>query len=187
MTRLNLAIAAVVALSLSACDAPSPEISTTVTTTTTASAGRPALPPRSAQPPVRPLVAAGPAQSVPALASPEARDAAWVVRVDPLKKQNQSTIKLFGTGGGDPAMNGLYTHVAFYEGADAGWAVFRIGDFIDYRIVFEAAGRVDLEVTESVLQGDSGSIGSRKRRVIVGWAMPDDGSSPTSITLTPAR
>ena len=46
---------------------------------------------------------------------------------------------------------------------------------------------IDLEITESVQQGDAGDIGSRKRRVIVGWDVPSDESSPDGVTVTPAR
>ena len=84
-------------------------------------------------------------------------------------------------------MNGLYTYIAFFEGADTGWKVFRIGDVLDYRVLSESPGRIDLEITESVQQGDAGDIGSHERRVIVGWDVPSDESSPDGVTVTPAR
>ena len=33
----------------------------------------------------------------------------------------------------------------------------------------------------------SGEIGSRTRRVIVGWALATDGSPPATVTVTPAQ
>ena len=90
-------------------------------------------------------------------------------------------------GGGDPAMNGLYTHVAFFDSPAEGWRVFRIGDFLDYRVLSEAPGRVDLEINESTMDEATGNIGSRTRRIIVGWAVATDGSVPATVTVTPAQ
>lgn len=95
--------------------------------------------------------------------------------------------KLFGMGGGDPAMNGLYVHLAFYTGPMDGWAVFQIGDFLSFKVLGESLGRVDLEVEESVMDDASGQIGSRKRRLIVGWRYGRHGEAPTSVTVTPAQ
>jgi hypothetical protein len=85
------------------------------------------------------------------------------------------------------AMNGLYTHVAFLDSPAEGWRVFRIGDVLGYRLLSEAPGRVDLELTESTMDEASGDIGSRVRRVIVGWSVATDGSVPATVTVTPAR
>ena len=134
-----------------------------------------------------PLTAAGPAAILQPDADPNQQWAASVVRLDALKDQGDRTVKLFGTAGGDPALNGLYTHVAFFESPAEGWRVFRIGDFLDYRLLSEAPGRIDLEIDESVLDAATGQIGSRKRRIIVGWALPTDGSVPATVTVTPAR
>ena len=134
-----------------------------------------------------PLTAAGPAAILQPDADPNQQWAASVVRLDALEDQGDRTVKLFGTAGGDPAMNGLYTHVAFFESPAEGWRVFRIGDFLDYRLLSEAPGRIDLEIDESVLDAATGQIGSRKRRIIVGWALPTDGSVPATVTVTPAR
>ena len=134
-----------------------------------------------------PLTAAGPAAILQPDTDPNQQWAASVVRLDALEDQGGRTVKLFGTAGGDPAMNGLYTHVAFFESPAEGWRVFRIGDFLDYRLLSEAPGRIDLEIDESVLDAATGQIGSRKRRIIVGWALPTDGSVPATVTVTPAR
>lgn len=134
-----------------------------------------------------PLTAAGPASTVQPDAEVNLQWAASVVELTPLTRQGDVAVKLFGTAGGDPAMNGLYTHVAFFQGAAEGWRVFRIGDFLDYRVLSESAGRVDLEVEESVMDPRSGQIGSQKRRLIVAWTAGADGAPPASVTVTPAR
>ncbi len=134
-----------------------------------------------------PLVPAGPAATVQPNAEPALQWAASVVRVDRLRRQGDSTVKLFGTAAGDPAMNGLYTHIAFFQSPAEGWRVFRIGDLLDYRIRSESPGRVDLEVEESLMDPATQRIGSRKRRMIVAWTTGPNAAPPTSVTVTPAR
>lgn len=134
-----------------------------------------------------PLAAAGPAATLQPDTDPTLQQAAAVVSLDELTRQGDLTVKLFGTAGGDPAMNGLYTHLAFFQSPAEGWRVFRIGDFLDYRVLSEAAGRVDLEIEESVHDEASGQISSRTRKVIVGWTAPTDGSAPATVTVTPAQ
>lgn len=177
-------------LALAACDSqvetrkavvPPAEQAGTASAPVAGSAAAPAPAPQAAR-----LTASGPAATVRPETAPDLQDAASVVALDQLKAQGYLTTKLFGTAGGDPAMNGLYTYIAFYEGAETGWTVFRIGDFLGYRILSEAPGRVDLEVDESVQLGEPGDIGSRKRRLIVGWAAPEQEGTPDSITVTPA-
>lgn len=138
-------------------------------------------------PAAAPLVAAGPAATVQPSTDINIQWAASVVRLDPLTKQGGSTVKLFGTAGGDPAMNGLYTDIAFFRSSAEGWAVFRIGDFLDYTVLSEAPGRVDLQVRESVMDETTGQIGSRERRLIVAWTPGADEAPPASVTVTPAR
>lgn len=137
--------------------------------------------------PAAPLTAAGPAATVQPDSEEGQQWAAAVVSLDELKAQGDRTVKLFGTAGGDPAMNGLYTHVAFFDSPAEGWRVFRMGDFLDYRVLSESPGRVDLEIDESTMDEASGQIGSRTRRVIVGWALATDGSAPATVTVTPAQ
>ena len=165
----------VVLLGLSACD---PQVESR----------KAALPAEQAVPaPVAPLIAAGPAVIVQPDADEGQQWAASVVELTPLSRQGDRTVKLFGTAGGDPAMNGLYTHVAFFDSPAEGWRVFRIGDFLDYRVLSESAGRVDLEIDESTMDEATGTIGSRTRRVIVGWALAADGSVPATVTIAPAQ
>ena len=102
---------------------------------------------------------AGPAATVQPDTEEGNQWAAAVVELTPLTRQGDRTVKLFGTAGGDPAMNGLYTHVAFFDSPAEGWRVFRIGDFLEYRVLSEAPGRVDLEIDESVMDEATGQIG----------------------------
>lgn len=136
---------------------------------------------------VAPLVPDGPAASVEPNAEPALQWSAGVARLDPLTRQGDATVKLFGTAGGDPAMNGLYTHIAFFHSPAEGWRVFRIGDVLDYRVRSETPGRVDLEVEQSLMDPATGRIGSRRRGMIVAWTPGPGGSPPASITVTPAR
>lgn len=112
--------------------------------------------------------------------------AASVTEVDFLQNQQDGAgVKLFGTAGGDPAMNGLYTHIAFFQSPGDGWRVFRIGDFLEYRVLSDSPGRVELEINESTM-GEDGMIGSQTRHVIVTWTHGADGAAPASISVTPA-
>jgi hypothetical protein len=134
-----------------------------------------------------PLTAAGSAATIQPETDDRTQQSASVIELTPLTRQGDATVKLFGTAGGDPAMNGLYTHLAFFDSPAEGWRVFRLGDFLDYRVLSEAPGRVDLEIDESVMDDASGQIGSRTHRVIVGWTVAADGSVPASVTVTPAQ
>jgi len=133
------------------------------------------------------LTASGPAATLQPETAADLQQAASVVELDELKAQGGVTAKLFGTAGGDPAMNGLYTHIAFFQGPADGWRVFRLGDVLEYRVLSEAPGRVDLEIKESTMDQATTTIGSRTRRVIVGWAVATDGSAPPTVTITPAQ
>ncbi len=136
---------------------------------------------------VAPLAASGPAASLTPESDTALQQAAAVVRLDQLAPQGPLAAKLFGTAGGDPAMNGLYVHIAFFESPAEGWRVFRLGDVLDYRILGERAGRVDLELEESTMDEASGRIGSQTRRIIVGWPIAADGSVPAEVKVTPAQ
>ena len=130
-----------------------------------------------------PLTASGAPQTLAPESDAMLQTAASVVELTPLEGQNA---KLFGTAGGDPAMNGLYVHIAFYIDAAEGWRVFRLGDFLDYRVLRVAPGVVDLELTESVMDSATQQIGSQKRRMIVGWTAGENGAAPTAVTVTPS-
>jgi hypothetical protein len=149
-----------------------------------------AVPPAEQAPPlasVAPLAASGPAVALTPETDAAVQQAAAVVRLDQLAGQGPLAAKLFGTAGGDPAMNGLYVHIAFFQSPADGWRVFRLGDVLDYRILSQRAGRLDLELEESTMDDASGRIGSRTRRIIVGWPIAADGSAPAEVTVTPAQ
>ena len=149
-----------------------------------------AVPPAEQAPPlaaVAPLAASGPAATLTPETDAALHQAAAVVRLDQLAGQGPLAAKLFGTAGGDPAMNGLYTHIAFFQDPAEGWRVFRIGDVLDYRVLSQRPGRVDLELEESIMDQATGRIGSRTRRVIIGWPIAADGSAPAEVTVTPAQ
>lgn len=173
-------LSALAALALSACDA-TPTVKTT--TTTTIEAETPAatlpLPPASAAP----LTPAGAPVALVAATEESLQWAASVVRVDPVG----DGVKLFGVAGGDPAMNGLQTYIAFYRSPAEGWAVYPIGDILDYTVQSRSDGRVDLELHESDYDGATGQIGDRRRKVIVQWTAGDDGAAPSAVTVTPGR
>ena len=134
------------------------------------------------------LVAAGEPAPVEPETDPQEQWSAGVVRVDYLENQGlQPTIKLYGTAGGDPAMNGLYTYIAFFAGVADGWRVFRIGDVLEYRIIADAPGRLDLEVQESVLNPANDEITSRTRRMIITWTPAGPDGAPDSISVAAAR
>lgn len=110
--------------------------------------------------------------------------AAGVARVDDIPGESA---KLFGVAGGDPAMNGLNTYIAFFQNPADGWAVYRIGDFLDYTVLSHANGRVDLDIHESTYDEVKGEIGDRHRKIIVQWTQAADDVVPTAVTVTPAQ
>ncbi len=144
-----------------------------------------ALPMPGAQAPAA-LEPAGKPEAFDPSAEDGLQSAASVVELTYLQKQGDLTVKLFGTAGGDPAMNGLYTYVAFYVSTADGWRVFKLGDFLDYELLAETPGRIDLELRESTMNEATGEIGSRTRRVIVSWTAAGD-APPESIDVTPAK
>ena len=109
--------------------------------------------------------------------------AAGVVRVDAIPGESA---KLFGVAGGDPAMNGLQTYIAFFQSAGDGWVIYPIGDFLDYTVLSNANGRVDLDIQESTMDEATGNIGSRHRKIIVEWTQGADDAVPTAVSVTPA-
>jgi hypothetical protein len=133
-----------------------------------------------------PLTPAGPAQTLSADADPRLQNSAAVVVLTPIEGQGELTAKMFGTAGGDPAMNGLYTYVAFFVDPSEGWRAFKVGDFLDYRVLSTGPGRIELEVDESTMDAATSEIGSATRRLIVGWAPGPDGAAPEAVTITPA-
>jgi hypothetical protein len=112
--------------------------------------------------------------------------AAAVEQVTQLRNQGEPGAKLFGAAGGDPAMNGLHTYLAFSEPPE-GWRLFPIGDFLAYRVVAETRGRLTLEIRENLYKQQTGEVGTRTRRLRVSWSAGRDGEPPASVNVTAAR
>ena len=166
------------ALTLAACQQPAP-VSPPGAEPGAASTNRPR--PRVIVRP--PLVPAGQARSVSADAQAELQWAASVVKMQTV---SGGAAKLFGVAGGDPAMNGLQTYIAFFQGPAEGWRVYPVGDVLDFTVLKELPGRVDLQLSESVMDPSTQAITSRDRRVIVAWT-GQAGAAPSAVTITPAR
>lgn len=134
---------------------------------------------------VAPLIAAGPPETIQA----DSDLSADVIRVDYLKHQGEgsTSVKLLGWGGGDPAVNGLQTHIAFFVSPGEGWRVFTVGDFLDYRVLADSPGRVDLEIDFTGLDEETHDFNTSTRRAILTWTASDDWSVPDTVTLTPAK
>lgn len=132
-----------------------------------------------------PLIAAGPPETI----QPDPQASADIVRVDYLKHQGEgaTSVKLLGWGGGDPAVNGLRTNIAFYVSPGEGWRVFTVGDFLDYRVLADSPGRVDLEIDFTGLDEETHDFNTSTRRAILTWTASDDWSVPDTVTLTPAK
>ncbi|KPF73998.1 hypothetical protein IP78_14345 [Brevundimonas sp. AAP58] len=182
-SAFTIAGAVALALSVSACDAATEG---TDAANGEASAGPDAAAGAAPAPQTVPLTPSGPAAPLtPEPAEAEGvQDAASVVRVDPV---SEGQAKLFGTAGGDPAMNGLYTYIAFYVAPSEPWTVYKLGDVLDYTVLSSSPGRVDLDLHKSTYDEASGQIGDRHRRVIVQWTMGSDEGPPTAVTVTPAQ
>lgn len=142
--------------------------------------------PESSTPASPSLRPSGMAQALTPDSNTELQMAASVIKLDELNQQGDLTAKLFGTAGGDPAMNGLYTHIAFFDSVPDGWRLFMLGDVLDYTILAEAPGRVDLELHESTMNDATGEIGDRKRKVIVTWTPGEGDTAPASVSVAPA-
>lgn len=172
-SRLPVTIALSIAVSAGACDAtPAAKVASTTEAPAAAQAA--------------PLTATGTA--TPLTPEPETDEslmsAASVVRVDWV---GAGSAKMFGTAGGDPAANGLYTYIAFFTSPGDGWVIYNLGNILDYTVLASEIGRVDLDLHESVYDEATGEIGDRHRKVIVSWTPGDEGAPPTNLTVTPAQ
>lgn len=173
----SVAGALALALSVGACDAaPGTDAAAPAGSATTAEAAAP----QSA--PLTPAGAPAP------LTAESAEDegiqyAASVVQLDAVP---DTDAKLFGTAGGDPAINGLYTYLAVYQSTADGWAVYRLGDFNSYTVLSTGENRVDLEISQSTWNDAAGTADTEVRKIIVQWTPSEDGP-PSSVTVTPGR
>lgn len=137
-------------------------------------------------PPVAPLTPSGHGLPVKALPGDNLQAYASVVEVHALTEATGMDGKIFGVAGGDPAMNGLQTWIAFYRNPAEGWWVYQIGDFLSFKILNQYSGRVDLEVEESTMDQATGTIGTRTRRMILGFNVGPAEEQPVILRITPA-
>lgn len=143
-----------------------------------------ATPLPSANTPLTPINKGLPAKAMPDQALQEL---ASVIEVTPLTAQTNLSGKLFGVAGGDPAMNGLHTYLAFFRSPAEGWWVFGLGNFLSYKVLNETAGRVDIEIEESVMDEATGQITSRKRRIILAFQDEASEAQPVNLRVIPAE
>jgi hypothetical protein len=140
----------------------------------------------AAPPAVAALTPSGHGLPVKALPGDNLQAYASVVEVHALAEATGMDGKIFGVAGGDPAMNGLQTYIAFYRNPAEGWWVYQIGDFLSFKILNQSSGRVDLEVEESTIDEATGTIGTRTRRMIVGFNVGPAEEQPVILRITPA-
>jgi hypothetical protein len=111
--------------------------------------------------------------------------AASVAQVNIVPNQPGNSVKMFALAGGDPAVNGFQTYLAFYADLDVGWITFRIGDFLGYRILSATAGRINVQVRENYMNGDA--IATRVRRFTLRWTPGPDDAPPATVTVARMR
>ena len=143
-------------------------------------------PPTPTDTPVAPLTPTSKGLPVKAQPEPHFQQSASVIEVHPLAEITGMDGHVFGTAGGDPAMNGLQTFIAFYRSAADGWWVYQVGDFLSFRILNQSRGQVDLEVEESVMDEANGQIGKRTRRIIIAFVVAPADSHPVNVRFMPA-
>jgi hypothetical protein len=136
------------------------------------------------------LAQTGAAKQAQETVQPEEQDnlqwAAAVVKMTELRDQGQlGAVKLFGVAGGDPAVNGLNVFLAFYLSPAEGFRIFRIGDFLDYRLVSQRAGQITLAIRENTVSRST-AIGVRSRRLTIAWPVRGD-TVPSTISVRDVR
>ena len=125
---------------------------------------------------------AGPAEPAAQLTDQLFISAASVTDVAWLPDQNA---KIFSAAGGDPAINGLLTQIAFPpESPDEDWAVYRVGDFETWSVAEKGPGRVVLDVRVSRIDQSTGNPVTESKRLIVNWT--GEGTA-RAVTVTPGR
>jgi hypothetical protein len=185
MSRLALLAATLLGasvLALAACSQPAALANESDTVPLPASGSAqpgagPAPAPAAASAPAR---LAGPAEAAAAvtdeffISAAHVTEVVWLPNID---------AKLFSVAGGDPAINGLLTHIAFPpETPDETWSVFRVGDFESWKVVEQGPGRVVLQVRVSRIDPSSGNPVTGDKKLIVNFT---SGENPT-VMVTPA-
>jgi len=135
--------------------------------------------PNTAAAPAQP---AGPAEPAQKRDDEFATAGAHVTQVEQLAALDA---KLFSNAGGDPAINGLMTYVAFPpESPDENWAVYQVGDFEEWKVVEQGPGKAVLQVRVSRIDPASGNPVTEAKKLIVSWT--GEGAA-RAVTVTPAR
>lgn len=175
----TVAISAAVFVALAACSKPAaPTKESDVVPLPPAPAAKAPETP-AARAPAQP---AGPAEPAQARTDEFALSGAHVTQVEWLSDQDA---KLFSNAGGDPAINGLMTYIAFPpEGPDESWAVYQVGDFEEWSVGEKGPGKVVLDVRVSRIDPSSGNPVTETKRLIVNWT--GEGAA-RAVTVTPAR
>ena len=136
----------------------------------------PATAPQAAAP-AQPTGPAEPAQARTddfAVSGASVSDVVWLSDID---------AKLYSTTGGDPAINGLVTYIAFPpDSPDQGWTVFQVGDFEEWKVIDHAPGKVVLQVRVSRVDPSSGNPVTENKKLIINFTA----GAPRTVTVTPA-
>lgn len=186
MNRAVPLLTAAVLLALGACGQPAPKGPESdvvpLPKAEPAPAASSATPPAAAKAaPVRP---AGPAEPAPLVTDALFVNAASVSQVAWLPDVDA---KVYSVVGGDPAINGLYTQIAFPpEGPDGDWTVFRVGDFESWQVIEQGPGRVVLQVRVSRIDPSSGNPVTEDKKLIVAWTGGPE-QPPAAVTVTPGQ
>jgi hypothetical protein len=182
MIRHSLVISAAV-LALAACSKPKPATPESDVVPMPAPAQAPPAAP--VQPPSAPISLApaqpaGPAETAQQRTDAFAVDGASVTRVEWIAYIGA---KLFSTAGGDPAINGLVTYIAFPpDSPDEPWAVYQVGDFEEWKVLDHQPGRVVLQVRVSRIDPSSGNPVTENKKLIVDFTA----GPARTVTVTPA-
>ena len=182
----SIVVIAAVAVSLSGCDRLGAAWTAFQAPKAPAAPSAPATPGVPAAPAVVALTPSGHGLPVKALPDANLQSYASVVEVHALAEATGMDGKIFGVAGGDPAMNGEQTYIAFYRSPAEGWWVYQIGDFLSFKVLGQSAGRVDLEVEESTMDQATGTIGKQTRRMILGFDVRPADDQPVILRITPA-
>jgi hypothetical protein len=177
---LAASVAALSVLALAACGKPAAPANESDTVPLPAPGATQTAGAAPAAAPTAPAKPAGPAESLPLL---DEEGTEWAASVTEVVWLPNIDCKLFSTAGGDPAINGLYTHIAFPpENNGEGWKVFRIGDFESWKVTEQGPGKVVLAVRVSRIDPSSGNPVTEDKKLIVNFT---SGENPT-VTVTPA-
>lgn len=190
MRRVSSSLAALACLAAAGCSpdaAPPPEAAAPAADATASTPATPAAPAAQSDAAATDdaetmaLVASGPAETLANVDDPGRAD--QVVQVDfaELPDTSDLTVKLYGTAGGDPAINGLYAYVSVFSPPDSG-AVFFLGDVEEARIVSASATQLGVMLRQSTYNEQTTEVTTTERYVLV--ALPQAGEQTT--TMTPA-